>query len=153
MKTLVLVRHAHRDTDDPSADNGLTPKGRKQAEAIRHFFKERFGKKDAALLSSPKKRCLQTLEPLADRLETPLTVDERLLEGGDLEGKTSAFLSWWRGRSPDLVVACSHGDWIPLFLKRAIGVETPLKKGGWVELSLKEGETRLECLMQELPAD
>jgi 8-oxo-dGTP diphosphatase len=151
VKTLVLVRHAHRDTSDREKDNGLTEKGRRQAKAVRRFFKERFGKETPLLVSSPKKRCLETLEPLAERRGLRIRVDEHLLEGSRLSERTAAFAAWWRERAPALVVACSHGDWIPAFLARALGAEIELKKGGWAELTWEEGRVRLECLLQTLP--
>jgi 8-oxo-dGTP diphosphatase len=151
-KILVLVRHAHRDTAVPSADNGLSKRGRRQAEAVKRFYKERFGKDTSLLISSPKKRCVETLEPLADKLGVRLRTDGRLGEGSKgLEERTQEFLSWWRDQAPHRVVACSHGDWIPEFLNLAVGATLPLKKGGWAELSLDHNDIRLETWLQSLP--
>lgn len=148
-KTLVLVRHAHRSTADRAADNGLTGKGRAQAKALKRFYKKRFGEKSALLLSSPKRRCRETLEPLSESLGRRIKVDDRLLEGSErMKARLGDFWEWWLEEAPRRVVACSHGDWIPAFLALAIHAPIPLKKGGWAEISLSDGVARLECLMQ-----
>jgi 8-oxo-(d)GTP phosphatase len=140
-KTLVLIRHAHRDTSEAAADNGLSPKGRAQAEALPALYKKRLKEEAALLLSSPKRRCLETLAPLAESLGAKVRKDPRLLEGdgGDLEG----FLSWWKEEAPARVVACSHGDWIPYFLHLAAGALMPVRKGSWTELSLEGGSVKI----------
>lgn len=148
-KTLVLVRHAHRDTADPAADNGLSPMGRRQAKALRRFYERRFGSKGALLISSPKKRCVETLEPLAEELGRKLKTDPRLLEGPRLLGRLEDFLEWWLEEAPRRMVACSHGDWIPEFLDMTIGAALPIKKGGWVELSHDGDSVRLEAFLNE----
>jgi broad specificity phosphatase PhoE len=158
VKRLVLVRHAHRDTSDRGADNGLTRKGRRQAEAVRRFFKARFGKEKALLLSSPKRRCLETLEPLAEKAGLRLRADGRLMEllppepAGGLEKRIDDFFDRWEKKGPALTVACSHGDWISKALGRRAAARVDLKKGGWAEVVLEEGKgARLEWLLQELP--
>lgn len=152
-KTLILLRHAHRDVIDPSADNSLSKKGRAQAEAVLRFYKDRFGKDGALLLSSPKKRCLQTLDPLAEMLASRVKTDERLLEGPwKLEVRVREFLSWWKASAPPRTVACSHGDWIPEFTRLAVGQEVPLRGGGWVEMTLEGDIPRLDAVLQDLPS-
>ena len=41
-KTLVFIRHSHRDNTQRELDNGLSEKGQDQAKAIRRFFMDRF---------------------------------------------------------------------------------------------------------------
>lgn len=64
----ILIRHAHRDTADRAQDNGLSKKGREQAKRLRKYFEERFpeGEGDLVLVTSPKKRCVETIEPIAE---------------------------------------------------------------------------------------
>lgn len=113
---LYVVRHAHAgrragwDGDDD--ERPLSKKGRRQANAI--------GARLAAagvdrLVSSPALRCVQTLEPLADRTGLTVDVDRRLLEGasGDDALGLAAELS---AAHPGAVV-CSHGDVIPELLR------------------------------------
>lgn len=54
------------------------------------------------VLSSPYRRCIQTVEPLAAALGVPVETDERLAEGAGSAGL--ALLE------EDGVVACTHGD-------------------------------------------
>jgi 8-oxo-(d)GTP phosphatase len=151
MKTLVIIRHAHRDLRDRSADNGLSKKGRSQAREVKRFYRERFGSKPALLLSSPKRRCVETLEPLAKMLGGSIRIEDLLKEGEKgRRVKPGGFLFWWRDRAPCRVVACSHGDWIPAFLKRALGADISLKKGGWAELELARGHPKMTWLLQTL---
>jgi broad specificity phosphatase PhoE len=58
-----------------------------------------------ALISSPAVRCVQTLQPLADRLGTKVETDERLAEGSPLESALDVVRE-----APDSAVLCSHGD-------------------------------------------
>src|SRR5262245_33981006 len=68
-KTLILIRHGHRDNSRRELDNGLTEKGQSQAKNIRRFFAERFSGDEIGkglwLVSSPKVRCMETLQPTA----------------------------------------------------------------------------------------
>jgi 8-oxo-dGTP diphosphatase len=60
------------------------------------------------LVSSPYLRCVETLQPLAARLDGAVRTDERLAEDTGFEGAL-ALLSVL----PDGSVLCSHGDVIP----------------------------------------
>ncbi len=149
------MRHAHRDKPQGrSADNGLSKKGWKQAESIADFFIRRFGKTEAALLSSPKVRCLETLVPLAKKLRVEVEMSPLLMEQegswGELEERIRAFRTWWEKEASPLTVACSHGDWIPAALKEYVDVDTELKKGGWAELDFDGNHPRLTWLVQTL---
>ena len=85
--------------------------------------------------SSPYVRCVQTVEPLADKLGLPVEDDERLAEGADPSAALDALLELAdRGG-----VACSHGDLIPVLLDRLVAdgmrVEGPLldqKGSSWI---------------------
>jgi 8-oxo-dGTP diphosphatase len=120
-----LLRHAKAgerriwfDADDLRP---LSKQGFKQAEAIA----ERLAAKGATeLYSSPFLRCVQTLEPLADRLGTKIHVDDRLAEDQPFEGALELL-----GEVPDGAVLCSHGDVIPAsvdaLVRRGMEVQTP----------------------------
>lgn len=137
MVSLILVRHAHRDTSDRELDNGLSQKGLKQ---VRHLEKELIklcGLKDlksALFLSSPKRRCVETLFSLSTLSEKGLKVDVRLDEQGSGESSL-AFASRINSLLSGLTqfggtqVWCSHGDWIPAATEELLGVAIPLKKG------------------------
>lgn len=153
-KTLIIVRHAHRETAQGRLlDNGLSDKGRSQADLIQQLFNKEFPGSTARLVSSPKARCRETLEPLAKSLHVAIESEPLLLEGGEhfvgvpdqIDQRIDLFFSEWTQRHEAITVACSHGDWIPEFLVRYASIETEVKKGAWAELAYdpKQTETRL----------
>lgn len=151
-KTLVLVRHAHRDKAwGRSTDNGISDKGRRQAQAVLRLWLERHGQAKGAplVLSSPKRRCMETVAPIAAALGVRVEERDVLDEGGDLLRSAREFVKWWKTQAPPLVVACSHGDWIPVCIDRLIGSPIEVEKGAFVELGLEGDEVRLLFLAQE----
>lgn len=110
---LFLVRHAVagvRDNTDPLDDQRpLDEIGRQQAQSIATDWNEPV----EAIYSSPALRCIQTVEPLAERLGLPVTVAPELFEGAT-PARSIGFLRSFTGRS---VVLCSHGDVIPDLLR------------------------------------
>lgn len=149
-KTLILVRHAHRfKSSGRSADNGLSPKGHKQALKIKKHFKKVFPLARPLLISSPKKRCVETILPLVNGDKSKVRLTGLLDEGGALELNSHAFMNWWTKEAPPLVVACSHGDVLPVLVEMLTGANTDLKKGAWAEVELDGGVSRLTWLIQE----
>jgi len=158
-KTIVIIRHAHRDFyENREQDNGLSPKGRRQVRKLFDFYFKRFPDMDKPLLwSSPKRRCKETLLPLASKLEQRLLEKEELDEQGPKENakefnaRVGRTLKELKSSKSPLIILCSHGDWIPVFLKKACGLKLKLKKGGWAELEWEEGKAfRLTWLIQSL---
>ncbi len=135
-KTLVIIRHAHRDTSDKSADNGLSPKGQKQALKIKKYFKKNYPKTSLVIMTSPKKRCVETIESLLKDDLKP-TISKLLDEGEPLQSKVDQFIKWWKTKAPSVTVICSHGDWIPVCIKTLTGKDVGLKKGELLEIKLK----------------
>ena len=78
----------------------------------------------SALVSSPSLRCVQTLEPLADRLGLKIEIDQRLAEDSPLKAALAA-----ASEAPDRAVLCSHGDVIPelieALVRRGMEMTTP----------------------------
>lgn len=134
-ETLYLVRHAkageRRTWEGDDHDRPLSQKGRRQSEAIA----KRLAKKGATeLRSSSYVRCVQTLEPLAERLGTEVVADPRLAEDEPFEPVLDLL-----AEAADGTVLCSHGDIIPAVVqalqRRGMQVETPAdwRKGSiWV---------------------
>ncbi|MDR3606319.1 MAG: phosphoglycerate mutase family protein [Oligoflexia bacterium] len=159
-KTLVILRHAHRDKDLGSKfDNGLSEKGKKQAKLAADLFKKRFcsGKKKtkALLFSSPKKRCQETLAPLAHQLGVDVEILPFLDEAdsfADLSDHIREFKTFWNACDEPLVVICSHGDWIPAFLDSVTGRPDELAKGGWAQIERESGheKPKLVEIIQDL---
>jgi len=106
---LYLVRHAKAgerrlwEGDDESRP--LSSSGWKQSRKV---AKRLSPLGPTALVSSPYLRCIQTLEPLAERTGLAITVDKRLSEGVDFP-ITLELLE----EVPGGTVLCSHGDVIP----------------------------------------
>lgn len=152
-KTLVLIRHAHRDNSQREMDNGLDEKGRNQAEFIRLFFAERFAtanfKKGIWFVSSPKLRCMETLLPTAKGLERQVDahpdLDEQRAEepSSSLDKRIVRFLDEWSRLPTELTVLCSHGDWLPRATFHLLGLAQAYKKGSWLELEWNLGSSQL----------
>ncbi len=90
----------------------LSHKGRRQADAIADTLASAG---ITRLVSSPSVRCVQSLEPLAERLGYPVETDERLAEGSD--GEDALALAEELRQKADAVALCSHGDVIPDMLR------------------------------------
>ena len=107
--SLFLVRHAkagkRKEWDGDDTLRPLDKIGRLQAEAIALRL---MGKSPGDLYASRYLRCVQTLEPLAERLGTTVAVNDHLTEGADWR-ETIA----WMTALGDGSVLCSHGDVIP----------------------------------------
>jgi len=149
-KTLILVRHAHRDTSDKNADNGLSDRGKKQAKIFSDTIEKMHKKSKPLFLSSPKQRCVETLEPLAEFFDVKIKVHPELDEQADHETPSQfkkrvvRFVTEWKNDFPELTIACSHGDWLPFAVEELIGVTADFEKGGWAEFSFVDDEVHLQ---------
>lgn len=110
---LFLIRHAVagvRDNTDPLDDQRpLDEIGRHQSQSLAADWTEPI----EAVFSSPALRCVQTVEPLAERLGLTVTIAPELFEGA-APARSIEFVRSFTGRS---VVLCSHGDVIPDVLR------------------------------------
>lgn len=152
-KTLVLIRHAHRDNSKRDLDNGLDEKGREQAKALKKFFSERFSEDDAGkglwLVSSPKLRCQETLQPIAKALDRRVDAHPGLDEQSAKENlrafevRIQGFLREWMESKVPITLLCSHGDWLPMAVQQLLGLPMSFKKGAWLELDWESGHSEL----------
>ena len=155
-KTLVFIRHAHRNVEDHTRDNGLSDKGEAQVKKLVKFVRNRLDQQSPIFLSSPKKRCLQTLGPVAENFKKELIVDERLNERKPNEeldqylARIDEFLDFWKYECGDLTVICSHGDFIPILVEKLTHAKTGLKKCGYGEIEYLSGEACLTWLIQKI---
>ena len=143
MARLYLVRHAkageRRLWDGDDRDRPLSPKGWKQAELLA----ARLVPLDVSeLYSSPYVRCLQTVQPLADRLDRTVEIDNRLSEDEPFEPMLELLTE-----VPDGTVMSSHGDMIPATIsalqRRGMEIRTPpdwRKASVWVLKRNKHGQ-------------
>ena len=153
---LILIRPAHRESDVPSRDNGLSEKGQAQVKRLVSYLSDRIDGKSARYLSSPKKRCLETLGPIAKEMNAELEVDERLTETSPIEthsqliSRMDEFCDEWRYQGGELTVICSHGDYIPMMVERLTGARIGLKKAGVVEIETLGSDCFLMSLVQKV---
>lgn len=107
--TIYLVRHAkageRRVWDGDDFDRPLSKRGRKQSALVGRRLAESH---PSMLCSSPYVRCVQTLEPLAERVGLPVEIEKRLTEDEPLDPALKLLTE-----VPDGTVMCSHGDLIP----------------------------------------
>ena len=79
--SVLLLRHARAgERDEWTGDDTLRPldeRGRLQALALRDLSQRAIGR----IVSSPYRRCVETVEPLAEALGIPVELDDRLAEG------------------------------------------------------------------------
>lgn len=99
-----LVRHADAGSRGIQNDHQrrLSKRGRAQANRLVGPLRT-VGATE--LLSSPFARCMETLVPLAEALDLPVTSDIHLAEGS---GPTHALAVIEQATSP--LILCSHGD-------------------------------------------
>lgn len=113
---LYVVRHAHAGSrsswDGPDESRPLTTKGHKQSAAVADMLAASGASR---LISSPYRRCVQSLEPLALRLGLVVEEDLRLAEGAD--GVDALALADELRKEREAAVVCSHGDVIPEMLR------------------------------------
>jgi phosphohistidine phosphatase SixA len=113
---LYVVRHAHAgsrsswDGSDPTRP--LSTRGRHEADAIADGLR---AAGVTRLVSSPYRRCTQTLDPLGAHLDLAVESDERLAEGAG--GDAALALADELRKEPQAAVVCSHGDVIPEMLR------------------------------------
>jgi phosphohistidine phosphatase len=148
---LHLLRHA--DAGDPEAwhrpdsERPLSPKGRRQADAIAGHLRS-IGFAPDAVLTSPKVRAVQTAEPLADALGVRATVDDRLAGGMGLQDLAAVLSDAGDPRRPVLVGHDPDFSWLSSEL---VGTEVTLKKGALIRVDLdgppEPGAGRLRWLI------
>jgi phosphohistidine phosphatase SixA len=112
-----LVRHAHAGSraawDDDDDLRPLSQKGTRQAkDLLARFDDENVG----CVVSSPSRRCVETVEPLAKRLGTDIDIRKEFLEGADPDDAIASLLKL----APRNPVVCSHGDLIPKMIRRLV---------------------------------
>ena len=136
LRSLVfLVRHARAgERARWSGDDQLRPldgKGRRQADAI---VAPLAGYAITRLVSSPYLRCVQTLDPLSERLTLPVEDDPALAEGVP----AADALGLIERLGPGPIVLCTHGD----VMEALVGEGEPKKKGATWLLARAGGAIR-----------
>lgn len=137
MTDLYLLRHAHAGDaltwDGPDAIRPLTDKGRQQADRLGRFLAER-GLRPDAIVTSPRVRAAQTAQIVADILEVPVTVDERLADLLDIATVDALLTDHGDPRSPVLVGHDPDFSDLVAGLCGAAGV--PMRKGSLARIEI-----------------
>ncbi|MGH2772183.1 MAG: NUDIX hydrolase [Actinomycetota bacterium] len=119
---LFLLRHGQagkRDESDPlDHQRPLDARGRRHSEGLMELLS---GFPIGRILSSPFKRCVQTVEPLAESLGLEIELRRELAEGASLTEIHSLLAEAGSSRP----VLCTHGD----VIFQLIGHDRPAKKG------------------------
>ena len=122
---ILLVRHGRAGKRGQVGEDSLRPldgRGRRQAAALPDLLA---AYPVARVLTSPYTRCVQTVEPLAQRLGLEVEQHAELAEGATL-GAVRDLLTSLDGQT---VAACTHGD----IIAELIGPGREAKKGSvWV---------------------
>ena len=135
---LILVRHAHAGDKKlwpfGDADRPISDQGREQSNGLEQMLG---GFPIRRLLSSPYRRCRQTLGPLSERLGLPIEDLGLLARDADVEA-LDAFLS---GPGAQGALCCTHGETLSALLRRWRGSgavtlpaqpETTPKGASWI---------------------
>lgn len=153
MKLLILLRHSQRDPQDHSSDGGLSIEGWNQSRRTQKKLLEKLHSPPVRLISSPKRRCQESLQAFSEELGISIEIDQDLDEQGASEDSTSfrsrvqSFIEKFKGLKEDPVLICSHGDWIPEAIYECTHLITEIKQGGWAELSHENGKWILQDLI------
>ncbi len=139
-----LVRHAHAGSrkawSGDDAERPLSPRGEAEAQAIARALA------DAGIdriWSSPSRRCIQTLEPLARLRSLEVEPVDDLGEGGVVVKALDALLA--ATSDGHRVAAASHGDEVAALVAEAVVRGATLdgpgsaKKGERYELTVVDG--------------
>jgi broad specificity phosphatase PhoE len=113
-----LVRHAHagdkRAWDGPDSTRPLSGPGRREAHGLLTQLRDY---PISQIVSSPTVRCLQTVEPLAQRRGLPVRASGALGVDADPAALAALLLDPAAGET----VLCTHGELIGAVLPRLVG--------------------------------
>ena len=130
--TLLIVRHAHarkRDTwTKADRQRPLSAKGRSQSEALSKLHASHSIDR---ILTSPARRCVDTVRPIAELLDVPVLKDDTLLEGTPFDVIDRLL----HHCSDDDVLLCSHGDVISSIVTALERRGSTIPSSGWPKAS------------------
>ncbi|MFJ2028774.1 NUDIX domain-containing protein [Streptosporangium sp. NPDC087985] len=139
---LILVRHgvagSRQEWKGDDDERPLDENGAIQAEVLADVLS---GYHPTELLSSPSRRCVQTLEPYAGRAGLEIRRD-RLLSETDYDSRASLRLVSEAMASEQPLVLCSHGKVLPELIPALVDRpgDTHLRKGAFMVLHRADGK-------------
>jgi len=114
---IYLIRHAHAGDKHrwtgPDHKRPISPTGRREAAGLIQLLESR---PLNAIVSSPARRCRQTVQPIAAHRGIPIDLDERLNVEATADDLIKFLLEW--DRTAGHVALCSHGE----VIGQALGV-------------------------------
>ena len=125
--TVYAVRHAKagdRSSHDPDEQRPLSAKGWAQAERIADLLEDAGIER---IVTSRYTRCVQTVEPLANRIGVPVEIHEALAEEAGLE-EAWDLLEALAGTT---AVVCSHGNILSPILDRVLRRGAEIEAAEW----------------------
>jgi 8-oxo-dGTP diphosphatase len=121
--TSFLVRHAKAGSRErwtaPDRDRPLTDPGKIQASALARLL----APGTRAIWSSPYRRCVETVAPLAATVSLSIEEEDRLAEGADPEWTMRKLAS-----TPGSVL-CTHGDVMASIVTSLADAYVPMRGG------------------------
>lgn len=106
-------------------------------------------------MTSPALRCVETLEPITQKMKRKLQVVEFLHEQREgesvkqFERRVGFFVKSWHRSSAAATIVCSHSDWVTAALHAFLGIELAIDKGGLCELAEDGKQVVLRTLIQD----
>jgi 8-oxo-dGTP diphosphatase len=139
--SVYVIRHAHAGNRSSwrgeDAERPLSSRGHLQAKLLGQLLG---CDHISRVISSPARRCIQTVEPLAEARGVKVRTDKRLAEGASVREAYDLLVAH------DHQVLCAHGDLIPALMDRlverglrATGPERCQKGSVW-EIELERGK-------------
>lgn len=147
---LILWRHA--EAEEMAANDmarQLTPRGRKQAQAVAKWLRHRL-EPDAVILASPAARTVQTVESLTDQYRTV----ESISPGASPDAVLAA--AQWPEGIAQTVVIVGHQPTLGLVASRLVtgdAVEWTIKKGALWWITSRHGGSGQAYVRAVLPPD
>jgi 8-oxo-dGTP diphosphatase len=141
---IFVVRHAHAgnrsDWSGPDDKRPISAKGVLQADQLARYLRKRGA---TQIFTSPSLRCVQTVAPLAHRLNTHHIDLPELAEGAAPEGAAALVRTAAEG-----TVICSHGDVLQALVGHLaahgapVDPKTVIQKAAIWQLKMHDGRVR-----------
>ena len=132
--SLYLIRHASagkRGSGAADLDRALDGSGNIRAQTIAQILGSNSVE---AIYSSPARRCVETVQPLADSLGLAVEIHDELQEGAS--GHTLVATLSRLATAGGTAVLCSHGDLIPSTIGQLGASGVPLAGNGCAKGSI-----------------
>lgn len=148
---LILLRHASRN----HSQNELNSVGLEQAESRAKYFSQNLSSQGLKILSSSKKRCVQTAQAIASNLglgfEKSEDIEERRANEDSkcFEKRVTDSLKKSLRKDFETLIICSHSDWLFIAMRDWAELRISLDEACWAEFQKQANE---EWILRDLIA-